>query len=97
MLKIYDKAQWHIDAGVDSEVVVKKMKLLFEFLDEKGLLQSEGKEMIELGIDSSISIHGRMLTEQGNSFMEAKYDSVINTESDKFAEALEKAFVEYNI
>ena len=94
MLKVYDKAQWHIDAGEDEKAVVNKMKILFGFLDAKGLLQQEGKEMLELGVDSSISIHERMLTEQGNKFMDAKYDTVINTSEEEFGEALESVFTE---
>lgn len=95
MLKVYDKAQWHIDAGAVEDAVVKKMKVLFDFLDSKGLLQEEGKEVLDLGIDGSASIHERMLTEEGNKFMESKYDSVINTNGEEFNEALEKAFEDY--
>jgi hypothetical protein len=95
MLKVYDKAQWHIDAGAYEEVVVKKMKVLFDFLDAKGLLQAEGKELLEIGIDDSVSIHERMLTEEGNKFMESKYDTVINTKEEEFYEALETAFKEF--
>ncbi|MCD8039593.1 MAG: hypothetical protein LUE96_10995 [Lachnospiraceae bacterium] len=92
MLKVYDKAQWHIDAGADEATVVEKMKILFEFLNVKGLLLDEGKEILDLGIDDSVSIHERMLTEEGNSFMETKYDDIINTNKEEFNEALEKAF-----
>jgi activator of 2-hydroxyglutaryl-CoA dehydratase len=95
MLKIYDKAKWHIDAGADADTVVKKMTQLFDFLDRKDLLKSEGKEMLEIGIDSSISIHERMLTEKGNRFMEDKYDSVIDADAEEFTDALEKAFAEF--
>lgn len=95
MIKIYDKAQWHIDAGADRDVVVKKMEVLFDFMNSKGLLKEEGKEIIDIGIDESISIHERMLTEEGNKFMESKYDTVINTNVEEFSEALEKAFDDF--
>lgn len=92
MLKVYDKAQWHIDAGADEATVVEKMKILFEFLNAKGLLLGEGKEVLDLGIDDSVSIHERMLTEEGNNFMETKYDDIIDTNKDDINEALENAF-----
>lgn len=95
MLKVYDKARWHIDAGADETAVVEKMKVLFDFLNAKGLLKDEGKEVLDLGIDDSVSIHERMLTEEGNKFMESKYDSVINTNMEEFAEALEATFKEF--
>lgn len=96
MLKIYDKAQWHIDAGEDTETVVSKFKAVFAFLDSKGLLESEGKEMVEFGIDSSISLHERMVMDAGKKFMEACYNKVIDKSAEEIAEALEeeyKAFV----
>ena len=95
MIKIYDKARWHIDAGMDTNYVVNKMKILFDFLNANNLLEYEGKEMFEIGIDSSISIHERMLTVQGNKFMDEKYDGVINSNLDEFAKRLEKAFVDF--
>ena len=97
MMKVYDKAQWHIDAGMDKGVVLKKMEVLFDFLNSKGLLKEEGKEMLDIGIDDSISIHERMLTEEGNRFLEAKYDTVINTNVEDFLEALEKAFADFTV
>ena len=95
MLKIYDKAHWHIDAGEDSNTVVKKMKILFNFLESKGFLKNEGKEILDLGIDESVSIHERMITDEGKKFMESKYDTVINTNEEEFQKALEKAFEEF--
>ena len=93
MLKVYDKAQWHIDAGEDVDTVISKLKVVFSFLDAKGFLGTEGKEILDLGIDSSVSIHERMLTEEGNDFMANCYDDVINNKAEDIKEALEK---EYN-
>lgn len=95
MLKVYDKAQWHIDAGSDANLVVRKIKILFEFLESKSFLNEEGKEVLEIGIDESVSIHERMLTEVGNKFMELKYNTVINTNEERFHEELEKAFEDF--
>ncbi len=95
MLKIYDKAQWHIDAGEDKYSVINKMKALFDFLDSKGYLTEEGKEIIKISIDDSASIHERILSEEGNKFMESQYDNIINTKASDFSEALERAFKEF--
>lgn len=92
MIKIYDKAQWHIDAGESAGAVVAKLKAVLEFLDLKGLLDSEGKEIMELGIDSSVSLHERMLTDEGRNFMESCYDKVINQPADEMAQALEQEY-----
>lgn len=92
MLKIYDKAQWHIDAGEDEDIVVAKLQVVFSFLDSKNFLGMEGKEIIDLGVDSSVSIHERMLTEEGNKFMEACYDKVIDKAPEEMAEALDQEY-----
>ena len=96
MAKVYDKASWHIDAGEIKEEVLSKMRTLFAFLDSQDLLTEEGKEIIEIGIDSEVSIHSRMLTEKGNKFMDTCYDSVINESKKEFSEALNKAYKEFN-
>lgn len=91
MLKVYDKAQWHIDAGEDSGAVIDKLRIVLEFLDKEGMLTSEGKEIIDLGVDSSISIHERMLTEKGINFMESNYNKLINLPAKNIIVALEQA------
>ena len=92
MINIYDKAQWHIDAGEKEEIVVKKFKILFDFLNEKNLLTDEGKEIIEIGVDCSVSIHERMVTKEGKEFMTNQYDKIINVDVSDYAEALEKCY-----
>ena len=92
MLKVYDKAQWHMDAGENAEAVVSRFKAVFSFLAAKELLGAEGKEMVDLGIDSSISIHERMVTDAGKKFMEACYDKVIDKSADEIVGELEKEF-----
>ena len=64
-MKIYDKASWHIDGGERKEDVIKKFSLIFDFLEKEGMLTDEGKEILELGIDTSISLHERMVNEKG--------------------------------
>lgn len=84
-MKIYDKANWHIDAGENQQEVIEKFKVIFSVLKAKNMLSEEGKEIIELGIDSSISLHERLLTSEGNTFIEDHYDSVINLKSNEIA------------
>jgi hypothetical protein len=90
MLKIYDKAQWHIDAGENSKAVIDKLKVVLEFLDKEGMLTSEGKEIMDLGVDSSISIHERMLTDKGRNFMESNYDKLMHLSTEKIISTLEE-------
>lgn len=92
MLKIYDKAQWHIDAGEDADSCVKRIKEAFEFLQEKGMLSDEGKEMIETGIDSSISLNERMVTAQGKRFLERFYDDILQVPLEKVKDGLEEKY-----
>lgn len=92
MLKIYDKAQWHIDAGENKETVVSRFKAVFAFLAQKDLLDAEGKEILDLGIDSSVSIHERMMTDDGKRFMEDCYDDAIKSCGSEIGEALERAY-----
>ena len=91
MLKIYDKAQWHIDAGENSGAVIDKLKVVLEFIDQEGMLTSEGKEIMDLGVDSSISIHERMLTDKGRNFMESNYDKLMHLSAKNIRIALEQA------
>lgn len=91
-MKIFDKAQWHIDAGEDTNEVVSKIRKVFEFLDEKGMLSNEGKEMIDFGIDSSISLNERMLTEKGYDFLEKYYDNIIGLKVDELTSKLESIY-----
>ncbi|MBR2362146.1 MAG: hypothetical protein IKA80_05825 [Spirochaetaceae bacterium] len=76
-MKIYDKASWHIDGGERKEDVIKKFSLIFDFLEKEGMLTDEGKEILELGIDTSISLHERMVNEKGKIFLDEKYDFLL--------------------
>lgn len=97
MLKIYDKAQWHIDGGEDKISVVDKLKIILYFLLDRGLLSSEGKEIVDLGIDSSVSIHEKMLTQEGQKFMDEYYDKVIGKSKKEIIAALEKDFDNFRL
>lgn len=82
-MKVYDKAAWHIDAKEDSNVILEKFEIIFSFLKMKNMLSMEGLEIFDLGIDSSISLHERLLTYDGNIFLEKHYDDIINLKKDE--------------
>ena len=88
-MKIYDKAAWHIDADENPNEVVEKFKIIFSFLKMKNMLNSEGLEIFDLGIDQNVSLHERLLTADGNTFMEKYYDSLINLKSIEMLKQLE--------
>lgn len=77
-MKIYDKVAWHVDAGDGLEEVVEKLQIVMEFLKEKDLLTKEGLELFDLGVDEEFSLHERMLTKLGNSFLEGCYDQTMS-------------------
>lgn len=91
-MKIFDKAQWHIDAGEDVDVVVGKFRSVYMFLEKNELLSEDGKELLELGIDSSISLNEQTVTENGSIFLDKCYDDVINYGADLIADELEKRY-----
>ena len=65
--------------GLDlKEDVIKKFSLIFDFLEKEGMLTDEGKEILELGIDTSISLHERMVNEKGKIFLDEKYDFLLS-------------------
>jgi len=81
--KVYDKAAWHIDAGEPSDNVLEHFKFIMHWCNQNNLLSDEGIELLELGIDDSISIHSRMLNERGNVFMTQYYDTFISAQKDQ--------------
>ena len=89
-MKVFDKAQWHIDAGENSTEVVTKFKKVFEFLNSRNMLSVEGKEILYFGIDSSVSLNERMVTKSGLIFLYEYYDKVINCNSENIKSELEK-------
>ncbi len=95
MIKVYDKAQWHIDAGENKDIVILKLEEVFSFLEDKELLTDEGKEIVEMGIDSSVSIHERMLISEGNNFLDKYYDEVINLGPGEILEGLKEKYMEF--
>lgn len=74
---IYDKAMWQIDNGISDETVKRHFDLVFNWLAEKEMLSNEGKEVLNIGIDSSISLNEKMVNQRGNEFLNKYYDNLI--------------------
>ena len=68
-----------------------------DFLEKKDFLSLEGKEVWNLGIDSSISLNERMVSEEGNRFLTDCYDDIIGLDSSVMAVELEKRYSDYVI
>ena len=94
-MKIFDKAQWHIDEGEKTADVLKKFQCVFDFLEIHNMLNTNGKEIYTFGIDSSISLNENMLTKSGVQFLEKYYDTVINCTPDTIGDALKKQYQMY--
>ena len=93
-MKIYDKAQWHIDAGEDPQEVIGKFREVFSFLASHNMLSDDGLEIFEFGIDSSVSLNEKMVSEEGNHFLEKYYNEVINCSAQSIGDELEKKYTD---
>ena len=58
-MKIYDKARWQIDGGMDKEIVIKHFEFMFSWLDKYNLLTEYGKETKNGIIDEEAIISDR--------------------------------------
>ncbi|MBO5731840.1 MAG: hypothetical protein J6R67_11620 [Treponema sp.] len=76
-MKVYDKAIWHIDGGESKDEVLKKFATIFTYLKKNEMLTDEGLEIFDLGIDSSVSLHERLVNDKGKVFLDKTYDSLL--------------------
>ena len=88
-MTIYDKAQWHIDAGENERIVLARFKAVYLFLQKRNLLSEEGLETCRIGIDDSIVLHQRLLTDKGNQFIDRYYDHVLSLDPSEIEKVLE--------
>lgn len=77
-MKIYDKAVWQIDNGADESAVVNHFQFVFEWLNSNKLLNKDGLEILEIGIDEEVSLNEDLLTTKGNEFLDKYYDALIS-------------------
>lgn len=91
-MKVFDKASWQIDNGVDEVTVIAHFEFIFGWLNEHDMLSPDGLEILETGIDEDVSLHEGMVNERGLHFLNEFYDKLItDTEYDV---AHEKALIE---
>lgn len=91
-MKVYDKAQWHIDNGENSSEVIAKFQEVFSFLNAHKMLSTDGLEIFEFGVDGSISLNEKMVTEEGQNFLDKYYDTVINCPAQMISDELERGY-----
>lgn len=87
-MQIYDKAVWHIDAGENSNEVLEKYRLIFFYLKSHGMLTSDGIELFDGGIDSSMSLNENLLTKDGNNYIRNQFDSLYSCDVETLKEVL---------
>lgn len=76
-MKIFDKAMWQIDGGIDIDKVVSHFKNVFIWLDKHNMLSEEGREELEFGIDEEASLNDELVNEEGILFLEKYYDKYL--------------------
>jgi len=75
-IEAYDKVSWHFPEGKNCpslEAAKAHFAAVMEWLKENDLLSEEGKEVLELGIDSDFSITSSMLNDKGNEVFKKYY------------------------
>ena len=94
-MKTFDKASWHIDGGENEKDVISRFTEVFSFLKEKNMLNDEGLETLEYGMDSSASLNSNMVMAEGESFLDAYYDAVLGQNPIDINKNLQAAYDKY--
>lgn len=96
-MKVFDKAKWHIEAGENHHDVIKKFKIIFEFLNQHDLLSEEGKEILDLDIvDSTVSLNSKLLTKIGIDFIDTYNDTIISLEPTDIEDELKRLYEQFS-
>ncbi|MFI3254225.1 MAG: DUF1963 domain-containing protein [Eubacteriales bacterium] len=90
----YDKAIWHIENGVSEEEIVAKFTVIFTFLKENKMLSEDGLELLEDGIDESISFHKNLVNEKGRVFLDKYYTELVDYPLKKLKDELKQGYLE---
>ena len=91
----YDKAAWHIDGGENTSAVVTRFKEIFRFLADNKMLNDDGVETLEYGMDSSVSLNSTMLNDEGKEFLDNYYDVIIKQNPKEVKMSLESAYQKF--
>ena len=94
-MKSYDKAAWHIDGGERETDVIARFKDIFAFLSDKKMLSAEGMETLEFGMDSSVSLNSNMVNAEGEAFLDAYYDVILNQNPKEIQKSLQESYEKY--
>lgn len=77
-MKIYDKARWQIDGGIDEKNVIAHFEFMLSWLDEFELLTAYGKDVKNGVIDDEAIISEEMVNHLGQVFLDKYYDEYIS-------------------
>lgn len=77
-MKIYDKARWQLEGGLNEKDILKHFVFMFEWLNKHNMLNELGKEILDIGIDITVSISDDLLNEDGKIFIKKYYDKYIS-------------------
>ena len=80
-MKIYDKAKWQMDGGMEKKMVIEHFECVFRWLLNHHMLSEDGQEMLESGIDGELSLNTEMVTKEGADFLDMYYDDLIKQSS----------------
>ena len=72
----YDKVSWHFPDGKNCpslEAAKVHFDIVMRWLESRNLLSAEGREAMQIGIDSDFSLTSYMLTDQGNQLLATCY------------------------
>lgn len=56
---------------------IAHFEFIFEWLKEHDMLNQDGKEILEIGIDDDVSLHEGLLNKSGLDFLNKFYDKLI--------------------
>lgn len=77
-MNTFDKASWQIDNGIDKNIVISHFEFIFKWLQQHHMLNEDGIEILDIGIDEDVSLYDGLLTKGGITFLELCYDNLIS-------------------
>ena len=78
----YDKVSWHFPDGKNCpslEAAKVHFDVVMRWLESRNLLSAEGREAMQIGIDSDFSLTSYMLTDKGNQLLTTCYTEWAST------------------
>ena len=77
-MKIYDKAHWQIDGGMNEKEVVAHFEFMYDWLYKHNLLSEYGKEVKTGILNGDAVLTDEMVTALGKRFLDKYYDEYIS-------------------